>query len=600
MRKLLILSCIGTALTVSSCCDCTDDKAFNDVRISWDKATYQEFTSMKVGEASASVGSIEPFTEPNLYYPRIKRLSDGSLLMSFENDHLGWDLYTSRSEDNGKTWSDAVMLAKTHPAESTIGEDTKTYVNADFIELQDHRILLAYQWRYKKGYNDLPNTNINCGIEVVWSDDFGRSWSDPQPVYVGRCWEPGLLQLPSGEIQMFITSSQELIDKMSSPQVVIIRSLDGGKTWQGKEVCDINDNEVISRTVDSRATYDGMATGVWLNDNNGIAVPYEVWHGKWVVDQSPYIVKTDPQTNWKRDYAEIRKNGGPEWPHKKQINKDFYGYGPYCTILPEGEMLVLSNGTYKGEQGIWVFIGDKTADNFQNATTPFDGYWGSIDYIGDNKVFATGTVKYSENGETRGKVRAEIGRLNRSKTIAKGDKALEPVASFNRDVNDSWFLGHKFNSTLFADFAYTGTDFILLAHLYDHSLTALTVENSDAPAILIGRNGKQYKAVVNAKGEYKIYVDDNIAWKLLAEGSDAEVDIAGTLNNDQDEDLGYAVKLNIPWDLIGGKPCKGEVLKCHLRRHYKAKTSEKPAWSIEDVEGENTDYPEEWLSITLK
>ena len=66
------------------------------------------------------------------------------------------------------------------------------------------------------------------------------------------------------------------------------------------------DNEVISRTVDSRSTYDGMPSGVWLNDNNGIAVPMEVWHGKYVVDQTPVVVKTDPETNWRRDLEKIR------------------------------------------------------------------------------------------------------------------------------------------------------------------------------------------------------------------------------------------------------------------------------------------------------
>ena len=104
------------------------------------------------------------FVEENLYYPRIKRLSGGALLMSFENDHFGWDIYVRRSEDNGKTWSDAALLVKSAPATSSAGEDTKVYVNPDFIELEDGRILLAYQWRYKKGYNDLANTNNNCGI----------------------------------------------------------------------------------------------------------------------------------------------------------------------------------------------------------------------------------------------------------------------------------------------------------------------------------------------------------------------------------------------------------------------------------------------------
>ena len=62
------------------------------------------------------------------------------------------------------------------------------------------------------------------------------------------------------------------------------------------------------------------------------------------------------------------------------------GFGPYSAKLPTGEMIVLSNGVYKNVQGMWVFIGDKRADNFRFATSPFVGYWGSIDYIGNDRV----------------------------------------------------------------------------------------------------------------------------------------------------------------------------------------------------------------------
>jgi len=563
----------------------------NDVRISWDKASYMEMTSVDVADRSV---------EKNLYYPRIKRLSNGTLFMSFENDHFGWDIYVRRSEDNGKTWSDATLLVKTTPAESSVGPDEKVYVNPDFIELSDGRILLAYQWRYKKGYGDLPNTNNNCGIEIMFSEDHGATFSDPVEIYRGRCWEPAMLELPSGEIQMYITSSQDIIDDMSAPQTVVIRSFDGGKTWQGKDRCGIHDNEVISRTVDSRSTFDGMPSGVWLDDNNGIAVPLEVWHGRWVVDQTPVIVKTDVKSSWRGDLASIRANGGPEWPFKKQLNKDFFGYGPYSTKLATGEMIVLSNGTYKGKQGIWTFIGDKKADNFTNATNPFDGYWGSIDYVGDNKVIATSTVRYTQDGETRGMVRVITGKLNYSKSIEKRDVKLPSVLEFNKESNDFWFLGHTFPSSVFADFAYTEDGFIFITILFDDKLTALTTENSDASVILLARHRcPQYKIVVNGAGKYTVYEEDNISWKKVYEGLTSDIDLVGSLNQDNDEDVGFSAKVVIPWKFIGGKPRKNETFKVHLRHHYKASTSEKPAWSIEDMEGENSDYPQEWLSVKL-
>ena len=68
-------------------------------RISLEYSTHRQLTEMRVQGRDA--------TEPNLYYPRVKQLSDGSLLLCFMNDHFGWDIYVSRSEDGGLSWSDA-------------------------------------------------------------------------------------------------------------------------------------------------------------------------------------------------------------------------------------------------------------------------------------------------------------------------------------------------------------------------------------------------------------------------------------------------------------------------------------------------------------
>src|SRR5690606_20541235 len=90
-------------------------KAESNVRISWDYNTYQEMASVYVANKG--------FVEGELHYPRVKRLSDGSLLMTFSNDHYGWNIYARRSEDNGKTWSDAQMLREKYKENSTAGDD---------------------------------------------------------------------------------------------------------------------------------------------------------------------------------------------------------------------------------------------------------------------------------------------------------------------------------------------------------------------------------------------------------------------------------------------------------------------------------------------
>ena len=49
-------------------------------RISLEYSTHRQLAEMRVQGRDT--------TEPNLYYPRVKQLRDGSLLLSFMNDHL--------------------------------------------------------------------------------------------------------------------------------------------------------------------------------------------------------------------------------------------------------------------------------------------------------------------------------------------------------------------------------------------------------------------------------------------------------------------------------------------------------------------------------
>lgn len=560
------------------------------VRIAWDYNTYAEMTSAKV-EGKDSV-------EHELHYPRVKRLSDGTLLMSFMNHNFGWDVFVRHSQDGGRTWSDARMVRERYDAESSVGADQMVFVNPDFVELQDGRILLAYQWRYKSGYNDIPYTNENCGIEIMFSNDKGLTFDSPRCIYTGRCWEPAMLQLPSGEIQMYITDSNQTKEGVSQPCTILIRSMDGGATWQGKESCSYLDGEIISRTFDQRASYDGMPSGVWLDNNNGIAVPLEVWSGKYKMDQTPVVVKTSVEANWHSDQS-IRSNGGPAYPYKKQLNKDFVGFGPYSTKLPTGEMIVLSNGVYKGAQGMWVFVGDDRADNFRFATSPFAGHWGSIDYVGDNRVLATGTFSYNAGGQSRCGVRLMTGRLNYAKNIKRGEREMEPVGSFDCQHNDYWFLGKESESSVYTDFGYTDSHLLISTYLFDHNLVAFTPENSDASTVLLSRGESVYKIVVNAEGRYVVYTEDNSSWMLVTQGV-VDVDIVGSVNDQSDSDLGFGAQLALDWQLLGGKPASGEVMRAHLRHHRKDTVKEGPIFAlVEEMAGESSDYPEEWLTITL-
>lgn len=565
-----------------------------DLRIAWDNATIRDITEIPVVNKG--------YTETNIMYPRIKRLADGRLMMSFMNNTYGWEPYVAFSDDNGTTWHGAKRLVEQVKGTSSAGDDDLVIVNPDFIQLADGTILLAYQRRWKKGYNDLDHTNENCYIEIMSSADGGASWTAPRRIYTGRCWEPAMLQLPSGEIQMYITDSNEVKYKRSQPCTTLIRSFDGGRTWQGKEHCTYKDGEIISRTIDSRGSYDGMASAVRLDDGS-LLLPIEVWSGVHKMDQTPVIIKTDATTNWRSDQS-IRANGGPDYPAKKQVNKDLTGYGPYICRLPSGHPLVLAGGArYKGKPGAWVLVGDRNGDNFGNASSPFEGYWGCIDYIGDNRVMMAVTQDYKDNGAKRSKTKTAIGRINYAKQAGEPGSFADP-ADFNRENNSFWFLGKEQPSQIFVDFGCTPEAFVVDAYLFDEDLQAYTPENSDAVGVLIGRRTASgdydsYKLTVNAEGAYTLYRLEGTSWVLSRAGT-VPVKTVGTVNDPSDADLGFGVRVPIDWELIGGAPAKGEKIKAHIRHYYKTTAKEGPVGAtIEEAEGENTDYPAEWLDVTL-
>lgn len=146
-------------------------------RIAWDNNTMRDITEMYVDNKG--------YIEKNFIYPRIKRLKNGQLMMTFMNHRFGWEPYVALSDDDGATWHHVQRLQEQKEGTSTAGEDTFVYVNPDFVELADGRIMLAYQCRWKKGYNDLPHTNENCFIEIMFSSDNGLTWKPDfgQPAY---------------------------------------------------------------------------------------------------------------------------------------------------------------------------------------------------------------------------------------------------------------------------------------------------------------------------------------------------------------------------------------------------------------------------------
>ena len=125
---------------------------------------------------------------------------------------------------------------------------------------------------------------------VCYSADKGQTWSAEETLFVAGvdfeegCWEPVVMQLPSGEIQLFFANEYQVPDKQQ--HIAMMRSLDNGATW--------GQPEVVCFRAGSR---DGMPVPVRLQQDKGLALAIEDngLNGAF----KPVIIHTTMQDNWK-------------------------------------------------------------------------------------------------------------------------------------------------------------------------------------------------------------------------------------------------------------------------------------------------------------
>jgi hypothetical protein len=309
-------------------------------------------------------------SQPGFYadYGRIKRVGNSdTLLLVYHGgpNNQDWlNIYMRKSYDNGVIWQDQKIMA-----DLTQYSTYWRFCNPELIQLTNGWILLAYT------ANGKPETNENCYIHILTSKDHGETWEGPALIQTGRSWEPSMVQLPHGEVELFYSSEAawwpEVNGKYTEQEIHMIHSTDNGQTWS------------FPKTV---AYYpgkrDGMPVPLLLQGNKGVAFAIETVNA----NHSPYLVKRDLDGPWILSTSNF-ENGPYRW-----LVDNFSGHGgaPYIVQLPSGET-VLSAHMYKG--GDWhqnnymqVLIGDNNAKNFTHLSTP----WGVLpvnESAVDNSLF---------------------------------------------------------------------------------------------------------------------------------------------------------------------------------------------------------------------
>lgn len=332
-------------------------------------------------------------------YGRVKLLSDGR--QAFVYDEGGVCKIRFRKPP-AKTFSSARTVA-TPPAGSG-------YTNCELLELSDGTLLYAYNERV---------SGMGLTIKVKYSFDSGRSWRNEQTVYevlesgylpqnegYFGIWEPAMIELSTGEVQLFFACEYKVPG--NDQKIVMLRSLtadeNGIRQWEKEEVD-------VSYTVGFR---DGMPVPLVLQNDKGIvfAIEDDGYGGGF----QPGIIYSSLTDNWR---SGIRYgNSRNRWIAITQ-GEPRGGGAPYIIQLNTGETLLSTQTSSLAEQRgaptddmyknrPFVYVGDVNARNFSRYSIPFPfmdepnqgGVWNALCQINDSTVLCVSDVHGhpSQNG----------------------------------------------------------------------------------------------------------------------------------------------------------------------------------------------------------
>jgi hypothetical protein len=316
-------------------------------------------------------------------YGRVEKLGDSdTLLLVYQGGPNTGDwhnIYLRRSFDNGKTWADqeTLMNLADYPGQYW------RFCTPEILQLHNGWVMVAFE------ANARPDEN-KSSVQILVSKDSGSTWSDPLIYETGRTWEPAMVQLPHGEIELFYSSEAKWWgDHDLYQDIQVIRSTDNGESW--------SDPQVVAYYSKRR---DGMPVPLVLQGNKGVVFGIECVGSS----NSPYIIHRDMNGPWVLETSNFL-NGTYRW-----LVSGFSGHGgaPYALQLPTGE-LVYSAHIYRG--GDWrqnnyqeVLIGDNSAKKYEGLTRPWglppmgEGAINNSLFLKNDSTIVTISTRMFQNG----------------------------------------------------------------------------------------------------------------------------------------------------------------------------------------------------------
>ena len=291
-------------------------------------------------------------------WPRLHVLADGRYALTYSRvaskaaPH--YDYALRFSSDKGQTWS---------PLQTVFGHFTRPFgaTNTVVYAICNPELTQLPKTHPQHPGRLIATANLRPGrgassIGFAVSDDAGRTWSalkpllpvagDPQ-VKGGRgCWEPFVLTLPDGTLNLYYSDISSYQGKPAERNVSRFVSKDGGDTWAGPEI-------VVWRQGQSP----GIPSALIYRD--GIYLAHEAHAGG---PAQPYVLKTSVVAPWSEPPRVFNPLATP-------LAKDVYGGAP-CLVQTENYFVLSAQvalpnvGKPKSEylrtqMRVWVMPKDK-------------------------------------------------------------------------------------------------------------------------------------------------------------------------------------------------------------------------------------------------
>jgi hypothetical protein len=277
-------------------------------------------------------------------YARMIRLQDGRILCCYQRGRKAW---VKASSDNGRTWGPPTLVAE---------YEFGVAANPELLQLADETVLCAYNERPKDGKHPFA-------IMLCESTDGGTTWSTPQRLYDADihwgngCWEPAMVQLPSGEVQVYF-ANENPYRKSREQEISMVRRMPGTNVWSEAQ-----------RVSFRRGRRDGMPVPLVLKDHKGIVVVIEdngIDGGHW----KPAIVQSSLEDNWRSGH--VGGNSDRRWKAVESIPRRVAAAAPYIRQLPNGQTILSTQNREGGYKRLMVvYIGDDQARSFGTRSVPF-------------------------------------------------------------------------------------------------------------------------------------------------------------------------------------------------------------------------------------